>query len=328
VKLKILSQVKYLRKNRSKTISLLVIVFFLLILFWYINNNLSSFQEIRIENPIYLAPALISIILSIYCQGAILDTVIAPYNIKLTTKESFGLSSITRFGNYISIGYLGTAIRAAFLKRQYNIPVAVFSAGFMLTNVLFLIISGIIGLSMLVLKTSTANNNLFAIIGVVLMMLIVALILPFRRASILIPKNRYTKQIIVAIDEYSSLRKNQKIIPRLVLWIMLLLFFSAVGLVSLYKIVGANESLSSLIFISLLSGWSMIFSITPANIGVNESLLVLGAGIVGVSLPYTITVGVLRQILVFITVSILAMYFAPKLLGTSLFKIRNVEKNS
>jgi uncharacterized membrane protein YbhN (UPF0104 family) len=108
------------------------------------------------------------------------------------------------------------------------------------------------------------------------------------------------------------------------IWVLITLASTAAALLALYASIGlAIDSLSAL-FIAAIVSWSMVFSITPAGIGVREGLMVFGAGLIGIPIPETLTVAILLRFVTFFVAGILSIYYAPRLLGTTILNMKNV----
>lgn len=89
----------------------------------------------------------------------------------------------------------------------------------------------------------------------------------------------------------------------------------------LYASLGTHLTLVSVLFISSLTSWSVLFAITPGSLGVREGLMVVAAQIAGVPIAATLVVAILLRLLTFIVAGILSAYYTPRLLNTSIFKL-------
>ena len=317
-------------KKYKKVLGLPLALLFIAIFAWYVSSNWDSFKEIDLVNPFLLVFAVVFILVNIFCQGMLFDLTIEPHGIKLSKKEIFGLSAITRFGNYISSGYLGTTARAVFLKKNYKVSYTKFSSSFIFSNVLQLAYSGLIALFIYFYHAgflSFDSKPVLIIIFAVLIMLGL-LYIPTAKVSLWLnrmgDKKRFSvlKKLAIASSEYAKVRRHPKLLSRMLVWMILAILSTAATLYFFYLSLGFHIPLYALLFIGIMTGWSIIFSITPANIGVNEGLMVLGAQLMGVSISATLAVAVIRRITTFLVIFALSSYFAPKLLNTSLSKIQ------
>lgn len=318
----------------KKTLRLVLSILFIGLIAWYIAVNFDKFQQINISNPGYLLLAAIFMLLSIYCQGKLIDIAVEPHGINLKQGEVIGLSAITRLGNIVSTGYAGTAIRASYFKSKHNVSYTKFSSSFVLSNVLQLLYSGIILILIYSFnKHSDVSTSVAVIIITSIIFMTLLLLTPIRPFRVVVSKltskfkNKFFKLLATAVEEYEKVRKHKGLLIRIFIWLIFSVLSSTGILTSIYHSLGTNISILSAMFISIMSSWAIIFAITPANIGISEGLLVFGAGIVGVSIPVTITLAIIQR---FISVAVsagISFFAAPKLFNLSLKNILSINRS-
>lgn len=321
-------------RNRKKILSLVIIVFFLGVFIWYISSNWKQFEEISLYNPLFLVPAVALIAVNIFCQGMLLDLAVEPHGIKLSKKEVFGLSSITRFGNYISTAYGGTTLRAVYLKKTYGVSYTKFSSSFILSNVLQLVYTGFLAIFIYFVESGSVDNSRVVYVFLFsLIFLLIVLVFPVRFPKRLLERvmskysNKIFKLAYTALTEYGKVRRYPHMLSKIFFWLIIAVLSSATVLWLIYKSLGADVSLLPVMFISILGAWAIIFSLTPANIGISESLFVIGANLMGISIPITLIAAIVLRALIFSTVSLLSLYLAPKLLDTTFQKLKNIKND-
>ncbi len=323
-----------MRKKYPRLISAVTLLSFTVILTWYLNNNWAQFQGIDLVNPLLLLPTLILIFANIYCVGAVLELAIEPHGVKLSKNEIFGLSALTRFANHISPSYLGAAIRATYLKKNYDVSYAKFTSSFALSNVLQFLISGLLVLTIFFLYIqSFANFQPILVIIFALFAFFTALYMPVGNIASLIAgksaklrgkKAKVLERLSEAVTQYDKVRSHPGILVRTLWWMLTLLFVSSITLWLLYRVLGFDVDLVATLFITSIAGWTIIFSITPAGIGIREGLMVFAANLAGVSIPATLTAAILLRVLTFLTISTLSSYYAPKLLNTTIRNLKSL----
>lgn len=320
------------RKNRILQIAIVLVV--VAAFAWYLSSSWSDFQSLSIVNPLLFIPIAVLVILNIFTVGSLVETAIEPHGVKLKPSEIFGLSSLTRFGNYTSPGYLGTAIRATYIKKVHGVSYTKFSSSFIVSSALQFLISGIIAL---VIYFSNGNDSAVAqpiiIIGILLLVLIAILKLPLGKITSLL--NRYSQRrgskildrLHSLLVNFDKVRVYPGILSKMFLWMLLTLLVSSLMLILLYRTLGFDIGALEAIFITALGGWSIIFSITPANIGIREGLMALAAQLMSVPIPETLAVAILLRVVTFIVITVFAIYFAPKLLGSTVTNLKKATGN-
>lgn len=315
-------------------ISLVPLVIILAAFYWYISSNWSEFQSLELSNPIYFIPAVLFVALNVFSIGALLELAIEPHGTKLSNKEIFGLSSLTRFSNQISPGYLGAVVRASYLKKNYNISYSKFSSSFLLSNILQFVISGFAALAVYVFYSAdNAESKPIVLILVTVAVLMLMLYAPTKKLSQAIErlsrkrKSKVLERLADALNQFDKVRRHPNLFLRSLGWMIVTLLSSSVILLSLYMALGYNINFAAALFIASLASWTIVFSITPASIGIREGLMVIGARIMGVPIPLTISVAIILRIVTFTTVGALSFYFAPRLLNKTIFNIKSIKEN-
>jgi hypothetical protein len=324
-----------MKKTRRYTLSIVATLLVVGIFAWYIIQNWSQFQSISLESPWLLLVAAGLISINLYSFGKLFELAIEPHGVKLNRSEIYGLSVLTRFSKQISPAYIGATIRAVYLKKNYNVSYAKFSSSFLLSNVLQLIISGTLALAIYAFHENTLFNSrpIIAILVVVLLFLMLiygplTFFISALKRKTSNHKSKVLERLVAASEHYNKLRSHPKLLMRVFTWMLSTLAVSSATLFALYQSIGVDINVVSVVFISTLLSWSMVFSITPAGIGVREGLMALGAGLMGVPIPQTIAVSLLLRFITFIVVGLLSAYYAPKLFNTTLVNIKNVSRSA
>lgn len=327
-----------MKKEQLKSIaSIAIVVAFVLISVWYVVDNFSEFTHLSLTHPLFLIPAALLMIINIYGTGVVIDLAIEPHGIKLTHKEAFGLAGITRFSNQFSPSYVGATIRAAYVKRKYGVSYSQFSSSFVISNLLQFMISGILTIAtFFMLNNHSANNRPLITVAIVVVVFIGLLYLPISFVSSIFKKlqsrkgklSNFANHVLELLKNYALVRRHPGLLPKTILWMVVSTLSIGVVFYLLYACLGAHISIIGALFVAALSGWSIIFAITPGSVGVREGLMAVAANIVGVPLSETLVVAVLLRLLMLVVSAALSLYFSPELLHTSLFKLNRLSRKN
>ena len=320
------------RSTLKKILSVGILILTLGLLFLFVSNNWSDFRSIRLSNPLMLLPAAILTVFNIYTTGMLLETAIIPHGIHLRQQVVLGLSSITRFSNSISPGYLGATIRGIYFKKEHGLAFARFSSSFIASNLVQLVISGAIvaiaAFSILGFDADLQSNKSFLMLiigGVAVLTALVWAPTTFILKTIArvqkSHKHKLLERLADAVTGYKLIQSDKKLLIKLFGWASITLLCSAAILFFLYQAIGLSIAIDDLLFISALGGWGVIFSITPGNIGVREGLMAFGAKLAGVPVAETLAVSVVLRLLVVTVSALLSVYFAPKTMGAPITKL-------
>jgi|GEM_PF-1845002 len=299
---------------------------------WYIADNWDSFQKIELSDPVWLLPTVVLFVINIYAIGVIMEAAIEPHGVMLSRHEILGLSSLTRFANNVTPSYLGTAIRALYLKKKYGVSYAKFTSSFAVSNILQLMISGVVALLILIYHSGFSAESDMALLMLGFIVFFVALIfVPVRWLAAFFErrskkyaskrKGKIFERLSVVVTEYDKVRSQPKIFFKILIWTIVSIVATMGTIYYTYLALGLDVPILSAIFIAVLASWAIVFAITPGNVGVSEGLVVAGAQLMGVSIPVTIAMAILRRLIMYLVTFLLATYYAPKLLNTSLTKM-------
>ena len=312
-------------RQRPSLIRLLVSLIVFALFGWYIATNWASFSEIRLTGWRFLVPAVLFYILNVLFMGLLVEQAMKPHGAELRVREAFGLSALTRFSKQFAPGYLGSALRAAYYKKNFEIPYTKFSSSLVLSTLLQLMVSGL--LAVLTYSVLVPGLNITWQISTILFGIsaaTIALYAPLSLARKAIKyigaryPNKIIKQLLIAVDEYLRVRKQPKFIYWSTAWALLALLSSAGALYFYYLSLGTSVGVTGVVFISCLTSWTTLFSITPSDIGVREGLMVFGAKVAGIPISVTLAAAILLRVVQFVIVALLASYYGPKLAGDTL----------
>jgi len=312
------------KKILKPLISIAVLVVFTVLIGRYLFENWHEFTNISITEPFYLIPAAFLIVINIYATGIVLDLAIEPHGVKLSKQEAFGLANITRFSNQFSPSYVGATLRARYIKRSYGVSYTKFSSSFLVSNLLQFMISGLLAITAFLVVTPVFDNGQPLIfISIAIIIFLTALYIPipyFIRIAKKIENRRTRFEKLFKwggelLEGYATVRNHPGILQHTVLWMFVTTLSLAGVFFLLYGSLGSQVSLLGALFIAALSSWSIIFAITPGNIGVREGLIVVAAGIVGANIAITLVVAILLRLLMLIVSGFFSIFFASKIIS-------------
>jgi len=284
------------------------------------------FLYIKRDNLIYLTQCnklnvfllFIVALIPISINALLFYNNISIFNISLPFKKWYGLSVSYTMYNYILPVRGGIALRAMYLKQNNCFPYSQyisFTAG---TYILNLFIAAFIAsfLSFIFVLKGYLNKLIFFYISICLLILSVIFIILLYKLNPekISNKNRiftFIKKATLGIEKFKY--KPKKIRNLIIIHIGFILA-SSLRLFIAYHILGINVSYSKLVLINSLVAFSMIFSITPGNIGIKEGILGISASLLEIPLNQALLGAVLDRIVVIIEVFILGVVFSRVLL--------------
>ncbi|MCD4759910.1 flippase-like domain-containing protein [archaeon] len=297
----------------KKLISTVIIITTLALAFFFIKNNISDFKQLTIENPLLILARAILVIATMIILGLINKTLLKPLEVKINLLESTKISIVNSFYNLITPFRGGIAARAIYLKRKYNLKYTKFLGLVATSTLLVVLISSILGIiaTILIYLKENIFNPIIPIIFIatLIITLTVAIISPTIKET----KYSLINNIIRIINSFSQINKNKFfLIAAILTTIQILIAAYATQLT--FAIFGIEISFVKTLFLSAIGGISLIISLTPANLGVSEAIMVFSAQTIGISTVEALSVAILGRLIQFVVLFTLGPIVSYKLM--------------
>lgn len=308
-------------KYFKKIIRPLLLVVTLAILGWFIYSHWSELTALNIVSPMGIFLSAILVLFSLYSAGMVNELTIEPHGVKPTKLEVFGLASITRFLNQVAPNYVGASVRAMYFKRHYGVSFTKFSSSFIVANMLQIIVVSFIATTSYILFVNGLESiqNL-AVVFVSTLILIAVLLIPARPMSNFSKKlyKRYNYRVFnnlsVLLEEYAKVRAYPRLFIRMIFWMGILTFISALIINNLFAALGYDTTLGVSLFISAMANLSIILSITPAGIGIREGAIIFGGSLAGIPIAVSLAVSLLLRVVLAVVTGLLSLVFSRKMI--------------
>lgn len=309
------------RRTKSViTLTLLGICCFLIA--GYISKNWNEFKNLELSNPGYIIPLVLAIACNLYANGMLMTSVLRVFNIKLSAKESFGLVTLNRLGNYIAPLRLGASVRIVYLKQKFDLSITHFLSSVMAAYALQYLISSAVGaaaLGVLALEDSSKWNIIGWLfiamcIGIIGLIVITPIgILSFKSSNI------FTRNFNNFTQGWFLIRKDRVTFISSAWWAFLTYVTFSVMTFFVFRIIGIEINVMEALFITAASSLTALVGLTPAGFGIHEALIVVSATSLGYSPVASLAAALIQRTVVVILVTILAPYYAG-----SLFSNKNI----
>jgi uncharacterized protein (TIRG00374 family) len=296
-----------MEKNFSKMILLISLIFGGI----FIKTNLGDFKQLTVID-ISIIPFLILISLFTFpILGLINKIILDSLKTSITLTESTLISIMNSFYNLITPFRGGIATRAVYLKKKYNLTYTEFLSTVATTSLLLVFASGILGLIATIsiyLQTNILSKILLLIF---LAMTVLSIIIILFSPKIKETKTEFINKFIRLINAWHSIRKNKKIIFTTLILTIIQILFASLMLKLQFGVFGVQIDFIQALFLSAIAGASIVISITPANLGVSEAIIVFSAQTIGISPIHSLSaalIGRLIQFIILFTLGPIATY--------------------
>jgi uncharacterized membrane protein YbhN (UPF0104 family) len=95
-------------------------------------------------------------------------------------------------------------------------------------------------------------------------------------------KNRIAKMVNTALDGWSLVKNDQGLLTRLVGLTLANIVLSGVSFWVAYDALGSRIPFRSALLVGLLTSFSLLVRITPGNLGIQEAIISLSSGLLGI----------------------------------------------
>lgn len=294
-----------MEKRIKKILSILLLITIIFFFIYYIYKNISDFRSIRFVNPVYIFIILIIFIVNYFIIGLTTKNLLLPLKVNLSKLEAFALSLATGFYNLITPFRGGLAARAIYLKKKHDFSYSDFFATLSASYVIIFFISSLLGMIstwMIYTETKIFSWIVFLVfLGVFIPLLMIIIFSPR------IPETKYSyiNYFIKIINGWHLIKNNRKLIAIISLLTMIQTLLSAFSTYLSFFIFGSNITFIKALFITSISFLGILISITPAGLGIGETITVFSALTIGISPSQSLSAAILGRVISTISLLIL-----------------------
>jgi uncharacterized membrane protein YbhN (UPF0104 family) len=205
----------------------------------------------------------------------------AKFDVALTAKEWFGLSVVTTMGNYITPFSGGMIARAFYLKRRHEFSYTQFATLLASNYLVYFWVIGVIGVLTFLLfgRVVWSYWQLFVFFVVVLISISVLILFPAVRLP---GQNRIAKTLNTSLAGWELVKNDRVLLAKLVVYTLVNVSLNALGFWVAYDALGSSVPFRSALLIGMLTSFSLLIRITPGNLGIQEALIGLSSGLLGI----------------------------------------------
>lgn len=261
-------------------VALPMIVLIVCGMFWYLASNPGLLALLR-DADLSVVCGLVALrMLLLVINGLFLRAFASKFRVHLVFKEWFGLSAMTSLGNYITPLSGGLVARAVYLRQRHGLSYAQFAA--LLTSN-YLVIFGVVGILGVVTTLSLESNLpgrwiVASFFGGTTVLISVLVTLPVRR----LPWTGFVgRSMNSAVEGWSLIRNDRALLRQLVAYTLCHILLNSLSFWWAYRSIGHMLSFAAALLTSLMTAFSILISLAPANLGVQEAVISFSAELLG-----------------------------------------------
>jgi uncharacterized membrane protein YbhN (UPF0104 family) len=257
----------------NKFLQYAILIAALILIYWYLSKNPNLFIHLeRVTLSDFLILLFLRFLL-LLINGFTLKAYAAKYMVNLHTREWVGLSFVTALGNYISPFSGGMLFRAGYLKIKHHLSLTKFTILLISNYMLFFWCVALTGFTS---SMYLINQKVYTPWQVPFFFGIITLFLMTIK-YIQVPEFSSRLWIIKKFSEATSglkiLIQDKRLLTRIIFYTFLNILANGLSFYVAYRSIGIDILFTQAILISMISVFSLIINITPANIGVHEGMV-------------------------------------------------------
>lgn len=261
-------------------VSIAVLLIILSGIGFYLAGHPGIFRPIRVMPP-WSAVLLLGLsVLALAGNGMYLKLFARKFGLELRAKEWFGLAAVTAVGNYLTPFSGGVVARAAYLRHRHEFPYPRFLA---LLTANYLIAFAVISAAGIAVMISLYGTVVYS--GPVLLFFAATLL----AAALLLkmpsgPEGRgglARRFLQPALEGLRVIRRDERLLWKLVAVTCLNLAVGALLYLTAFHAIGAAIPFRLALLIHLMTSFTVLVSITPGNLGIQEAAAGLAAALLG-----------------------------------------------
>jgi len=278
---------------------------------YYIANNKEAFTIILEANLSFVLLSGLCMLVFWLFTGVRLYLVLQLFDLKLKFREWFGLVIITKFFSYFLPFRGGMVARAYYLKKQYAFDYTRFLGSTVGLYMLSIFLNCLLGLGILFFFNRFDDERILtltylltaALAGIVLL----AVLSVFFKDRI---KYKYVDKITESINLFTE---RPGILIKLILNHLAIRFFWALSIYFIFRSLAIDINVLEATFLSILVAISILFSITPANLGITETVIASFAFIFSYTFDNGVAASLLLRAVEMSLIVVFGIYYAQRL---------------
>jgi uncharacterized membrane protein YbhN (UPF0104 family) len=243
-------------------------------------------------------PISIALLFLIQCffnavSGLVLRELSLFFGVRLNSTEWYGLPAATTMGNYLTPASGGLIARAVYLKKRYGLSyprfLSLLSSGYLIN---FLVISAV-GLFVVISRHPHEVQFLpVAFFFLAVLTVILCLLLrPVPLADGEGPIRRFLRDVV---SGWPLMKSKTDVIGKLIVLSLANIVLGGTSLWIAFDALGYAVPGLDAMLVNILQAFSLLISITPGNLGVQEGVVSLSTGLLG----YGLGTGLLAALLI------------------------------
>jgi len=280
-------------KNKKNIVYLLVLVI-VGIFFYQFKDEL---LKIRIVEPLYIIPILLASFAMILVNGLINLIILKSYSLSISFSTCTGLAGLSALGNLVIPMRGGSVSNAIYLKKKFKFSYTKFLSSLSALYIVIFWVSSVCGLlGILLLRVFYGTEiplDLTLFFMIILIMLTSIIIFS---PTLPLTKHNFVNKFISVVNNWKNFNRDRKSIFYVAIATFLNILIGTILSYSMFKLIGEEINLFKLAIYTIFSGFSILVSFTPGNLGIKETFAIYSASTLGIALPLVLVVSIIERL--------------------------------
>jgi uncharacterized membrane protein YbhN (UPF0104 family) len=295
--------------------SILFVILFCAAAGFFVNDQRTLLRSVTRISLLPLGALIILRCLFLLTNGLILRLLSGKFGIPLKPTEWIGLSFATAIGNFLVPLAGGMVARAAYMKHCHGLAYATFVSMLAATYLVYFAVLALAGLFSLLplLGRIAVSPYLMALMAA----LFVAVVIPTLLPTFRIPRHdRLAQMLNRAVEGWVLIRTDRRLILFIGLYSFLNIFLNGLAFwVAFSALMPSPAPFFETFIVGLLTTLSFVLTVTPGNLGIQEAIVGLSSGSLGMGTALGLFVSLLIRVTTLVPAFILGLPFSMILGG-------------
>ena len=291
--------------------------FFIALAYYYLPSQFEVSAFLKDVDPKHIYVIAVINLLHLLSMSLIFYLLLRFYLVDFSLLQSIGITAMSSIGNYVTSLGGGTIGKAYYLNKRHNFSYSAFISSIASIQVLDLLWISLLGCSAVVVcgwMLEVGGEGLFVVFLSVGFLVLVILVYAkcFR-----IDGTKPGMALGLVIKGWELICRDRELISKIAILLFINHILVAFELMTGYKTFGININFFEAILLGLCSSLSLIIKLTPANLGVQETVIAFSSQVIGIGFGEGLLVAGLLRVVSVIVVFLLGGIFSFSLIDGS-----------
>ncbi|HEX7456419.1 MAG TPA: lysylphosphatidylglycerol synthase transmembrane domain-containing protein [Candidatus Nanoarchaeia archaeon] len=292
--------------SRSKIISYLILIIAILSAIYLVRGQRDTLSKIFEINIFQFSIISLIVLLTPLADGLRTMLLTKQFGVNLTVKESFALSSVNNFWNYLPFTG-GIIVRSVYLKKKHGFSYTNFISTVAASYIISFLSFGLVGLvSVLIIWQTKGFANLW-----VVSIFLLSVLFSLTMIKINLKFNiKFLSLLSKVFSGWKILRERKSLLINLMLLDFVLILVFAIRLSLAAQFLGTPLPFLGILVIVSLSLFAVLLNVTPGALVVKEAIISFGAAALSYN-PYEgFTISLLDRAVSMVWIFLLGVIFS------------------